>query len=112
MYLDELGSLSNCIVKRKVHSCLIKTIKTVANGEISNSLFFKCGGNMKLLLKEIAVNRKVFIMLFIGFVLTILPLLIAISIRDYYDDKFYERKNGYFNHYYSIQLTSIGGIKF
>ncbi|MGG0153384.1 ABC transporter permease [Bacillus mycoides] len=67
---------------------------------------------MNLILKEIAVNRKVFIMLFIGFVLTILPLLIAISIRDYYDDKFYERKNGYFNHYYSIQLTSIGELNF
>lgn len=112
MYLDELGSLSNCIVKRKVHSCLIKTIKTVANGEISNSLFFKCGGNMKLLLKEIAVNRKIFIMLLIGFVLTILPILIAISTREYYDEKFYERKNGYFKYYYSIHLTSKGELSF
>jgi putative ABC transport system permease protein len=67
---------------------------------------------MNLILKEIAVNRKVFIMLFIGFILTILPILIAISIRDYYDEKFYEHKNGYFNYYYSIQLTSIGELSF
>jgi putative ABC transport system permease protein len=67
---------------------------------------------MKLILKEVAANRKIFIMLFIGFILTILPILIAISIRDYYDEKFYERKNGYFNHYYSIQLTSIGELSF
>ncbi|MCC2473787.1 ABC transporter permease, partial [Bacillus pacificus] len=43
---------------------------------------------MNLILKEIAVNRKIFIMLFIGFTLTILPILIAMSIRDYYDEKF------------------------
>ncbi|MED1268753.1 FtsX-like permease family protein [Bacillus mycoides] len=67
---------------------------------------------MNLILKEIAVNRKVFIMLFIGFVLTILPILIAISIRDYYDEKFYDSKNGHFNYYYSIQLTSIGELSF
>ncbi|MFD6508969.1 MULTISPECIES: ABC transporter permease [unclassified Bacillus (in: firmicutes)] len=67
---------------------------------------------MKLLLKEIAVNRKIFIMLFIGFVLTILPMLIAMSIRDYYDEKFYEYKNGYFHYYYSIQLTSFGELDF
>ncbi|PES74856.1 ABC transporter permease [Bacillus cereus] len=67
---------------------------------------------MKLLLKEIAVNRKIFIMLFIGFVLTILPILIAMSIRDYYDEKFYEYKNGYFKYYYSIQLTSFGELDF
>ena len=47
---------------------------------------------MNLILKEIAVNIKIFIMLFIGFTLTILPILIAMSIRDYYDEKFYEYK--------------------
>ncbi|MED2092221.1 ABC transporter permease, partial [Bacillus thuringiensis] len=35
------------------------------------------GGYMNLILKEIAVNIKIFIMLFIGFTLTILPILIA-----------------------------------
>ncbi|WP_337692280.1 MULTISPECIES: ATP-binding cassette domain-containing protein [Bacillus cereus group] len=67
---------------------------------------------MNLILKEIAVNRKIFIMLLIGFVLTILPILIAISTRDYYDEKFYERKNGYFKYYYSIHLTSKGELSF
>lgn len=67
---------------------------------------------MKLVLKEIVANIKIFIMLFIGFVLTILPILIAISTRGYYDEKFYEGKNGYFKYYYSIQLTDIGEIDF
>ncbi|KXY32484.1 FtsX-like permease family protein [Bacillus sp. TH22] len=67
---------------------------------------------MNLVLKEIAVNKKIFIMLFIGFVLTILPILIAISTRDYYDEKFYDSKNGYFNYYYSIQLTGMGELNF
>ncbi|EJS69340.1 ABC transporter permease [Bacillus cereus] len=67
---------------------------------------------MRLLLKEIAVNKKIFIMLFIGFTLTILPILIAMSIRDYYHEKFYEYKNGYFKYYYSIQLTSFGELDF
>ncbi|HDR4565558.1 ABC transporter permease [Bacillus paranthracis] len=67
---------------------------------------------MNLILKEIAVNRKIFIMLFIGFTLTILPILIAMSIRDYYDEKFYEYKNGYFKYYYTVQLTSFGELDF
>ncbi|TKA05564.1 ABC transporter permease [Bacillus thuringiensis] len=67
---------------------------------------------MNLILKEIAVNIKIFIMLFIGFTLTILPILIAMSIRDYYDEKFYEYKNGYFKYYYAIQLTSFGELDF
>jgi len=70
------------------------------------------GGYMNLILKEIAVNRKIFIMLFIGFTLTILPILIAMSIRDYYDEKFYEYKNGYFKYYYTVQLTSFGELDF
>ncbi|ASI78430.1 FtsX-like permease family protein [Bacillus pacificus] len=67
---------------------------------------------MNLILKEIAVNKKLFSMLFIGFVLTILPILIAISTRDYYDEKFYDSKNGYFNYYYSIELTGMGELNF
>ncbi|MCW1240615.1 MULTISPECIES: ABC transporter permease [Bacillus] len=67
---------------------------------------------MNLILKEIAVNRKIFIMLFIGFTLTILPILIAMSIRDDYDEEFYERKHGYFKYYYSVQLTSFGELDF
>ena len=47
---------------------------------------------MNLVLKEIVVNKTIFIMLFIGFVLTIWPILIAISTRDYYDEKFYDSK--------------------
>ncbi len=43
---------------------------------------------MNLVLKEIVVNKTIFIMLFIGFVLTIWPILIAMSTRDYYDEKF------------------------
>ncbi|OFD92344.1 hypothetical protein BWGOE13_30560 [Bacillus mycoides] len=67
---------------------------------------------MNLVLKEIVVNKTIFIMLFIGFVLTIWPILIAMSTRDYYDEKFYDRKNGYFNYYYSVQLTNIGELNF
>lgn len=63
---------------------------------------------MNLVLKEIVVNKTIFIMLFIGFVLTIWPILIAISTRDYYDEKFYDSKNGYFNYYYSVRLTNMG----
>ena len=46
------------------------------------------------------------------FTLTILPILIAMSIRDYYDEKFYEYKNGYFKYYYTVQLTSFGELDF
>lgn len=67
---------------------------------------------MNLVLKEIVVNKTIFIMLFIGFVLTIWPILIAISTRDYYDEKFYDSKNGYFNYYYSVRLTNMGEINF
>lgn len=67
---------------------------------------------MNLVLKEIVVNKTIFIMLFIGFVLTIWPILIAMSTRDYYDEKFYDSKNGYFNYYYSVQLTNMGEINF
>ncbi|PFB94873.1 ABC transporter permease [Bacillus cereus] len=67
---------------------------------------------MNLVLKEIAVNKAIFIMLFIGFVLTIWPILIAMSTRDYYNEKFYDSKNGYFNYYYSIQLTGMGELNF
>ena len=35
-------------------------------------------------------------------------ILIAISTRDYYDEKFYDSKNGYFNYYYSVRLTNMG----
>ena len=37
-----------------------------------------------------------------------MPILIAISTRDYYDEKFYDSKNGYFNYYYSVRLTNMG----
>lgn len=47
---------------------------------------------MNLVLKEIVVNKTIFIMLFIAFVLTIWPILIAMSTKDYYDEKFYDRK--------------------
>ena len=46
---------------------------------------------MNLVLKEIVANKTIFIMLFIGFVLTIWPIL-AMSTRDYYDEKFYDSK--------------------
>ncbi|MGQ0440910.1 ABC transporter permease, partial [Bacillus sp. B-TM1] len=39
-------------------------------------------------------------------------ILIAMSTRDYYDEKFYDSKNGYFNYYYSVQLTNMGEINF
>lgn len=63
---------------------------------------------MNLILKEIAVNRKVFIMLFIGFTLTILPILIAMSIRDYYDEKFYEYKMVILNITILFSLLALG----
>ncbi|ADY22259.1 ABC transporter permease [Bacillus paranthracis] len=67
---------------------------------------------MNLVIKEIVVNKAIFIMLFIAFVLTIWPILIAMSTKDYYDERFYDSKNGYFNYYYSVQLTNMGEFNF
>ena len=43
-------------------------------------------------IKRNSGEKTIFIMLFIGFVLTIWPILIAMSTRDYYDEKFYDSK--------------------
>lgn len=62
---------------------------------------------MRQILKDIWISKKIFIMLLIGFLLTILPILIAFSTQSYYDDRFYDSKSGYFKYYYSIHLTNM-----
>ncbi|WP_018753131.1 ABC transporter permease [Paenibacillus sanguinis] len=62
---------------------------------------------MRQIVKGILASKKIFVMLFIGFLLTIFPILIALSTQNYYDEHFYHSKNGFFNYYYSIILTNI-----
>lgn len=67
-------------------------------------------GNMRQIIQAIWINKKIFIMLFLGFLLTILPILVALSTQKYYDQHFYYSKNGEFRHYYSINLSQIEGL--
>ena len=62
---------------------------------------------MRRILKDILTNKGLFSMLFIGFTLTILPILIAVSTRQYYNDRFYDSKSGHFEYYYSVKLSRI-----
>lgn len=62
---------------------------------------------MRQIVKDLFVSKKIFTMLFIGFLLTIIPILIALSTKNYYDEQFYDSKNGLFNYYYSINLTNM-----
>ncbi|RAW19307.1 ABC transporter permease [Paenibacillus taichungensis] len=62
---------------------------------------------MRQILRAILASKKIFILLFIGFVLTTLPFLIALSTQSYYDEHFYHSKNGYFKNYYSVTLTNF-----
>lgn len=62
---------------------------------------------MRQILNDIWISKKIFIMLFFGFLLTILPILIALSTQSYYDEHFYQSKNGYFNYYYALKMDRI-----
>lgn len=62
---------------------------------------------MRHIVKSIFVSKKIFTLLFLGFLLTIIPILIALSTKSYYDDRFYDSKNGFFHYYYSIHMTKI-----
>lgn len=62
---------------------------------------------MRRILKDILTNKGLFSMLFIGFTLTILPILIAVSTRQYYNDRFYDSKSGHFKYYYSVKLSRM-----
>lgn len=63
------------------------------------------------ILKEIRSNKSIFFMLFIGFLLSILSISIAISTNDYYTQQFYAQKSGYFKYAYSILLDDTGNIE-
>lgn len=65
---------------------------------------------MRQTLREIWVSKKIFSILFLGFLLTIVPLQIASSTRHFYDGQFYHSKHGFFHYYYSINLTNITTI--
>lgn len=65
---------------------------------------------MRQTVRDIAANKGIFFMLFIGFLFTILPTQIAISTQQYYDEQFYHSKNGFFKYYYSVQLTNIQSV--
>ncbi|MDT3428259.1 putative ABC transport system permease protein [Paenibacillus forsythiae] len=62
---------------------------------------------MRRILNDIWISKKIFTMLFIGFLLTLLPILIALSTRNYYDEHFYYSINGHYKYYYSITLQNI-----
>lgn len=49
-------------------------------------------------------------MLFFGFLLTVIPILIALSTQSYYDEHFYHSKNGHFKYYYSVEISNIKDI--
>ncbi|MGG4132158.1 ABC transporter permease [Paenibacillus illinoisensis] len=65
---------------------------------------------MRNILKDILASKKIFTILFIGFLLTTLPILIALSTQSYYDDHFYHSKNGYFKNYTSVKLTNFQNL--
>lgn len=67
---------------------------------------------MRLIFNDIWINKKIFAMLFLGFVLTILPILIALSTQEYYDKIFYYSKNGKYEHYYSVTLTNMTQVNY
>ncbi|WP_172255057.1 hypothetical protein [Saccharibacillus deserti] len=61
---------------------------------------------MRQVLKAILASKKIFSMLFIGFLLTVLPILVALSTQRYYDEHFYHSKNGHIQNYYSVTLKN------
>ncbi len=65
---------------------------------------------MRRIIQDIWISKKIFIMLFIGFLFTIWPILIALSTQNFYDEHFYHSKNGHFKHYYSVKLTNLKEI--
>ncbi|MHA6480759.1 FtsX-like permease family protein [Paenibacillus sp. strain BS8-2] len=67
---------------------------------------------MRQIVKEIWISRNIFAMLFLGFLLTIIPLLIALSTYQYYNDHFYHQKNGVFKYNYALDLKDIQKLEF
>ncbi|MDQ0722443.1 putative ABC transport system permease protein [Paenibacillus sp. W4I10] len=65
---------------------------------------------MRQILKAIFVSKKIFTIIFIGFLLTTLPILIALSTQSYYEEHFYHSKNGHFKNYYSVTLTNFQNV--
>lgn len=65
---------------------------------------------MRSVFSDMLATKKVFVMLFIGFLLALLPLLIAFSTQIYYNQHFYESKNGYFKYYTGLTLTKLQGL--
>lgn len=65
---------------------------------------------MRQIIQAIWINKKIFIMLFFGFLFTVLPILIALSTQKYYDEHFYYSKHGKFKYYYSVNITKIKEI--
>ncbi|MBW4839922.1 MAG: ABC transporter permease [Paenibacillaceae bacterium] len=62
---------------------------------------------MRQILKEVWINRKMFTMLVVGFLFTILPMQIALSTQSYFDDLYYDSINGHFRYYYTLELTNL-----
>lgn len=67
---------------------------------------------MRHIFNDIWINKKIFVMLFLGFVLTVLPILISLSTQEYYDKIFYYSKNGKYEHYYSATLTNMNQVNY
>ncbi|WP_059040823.1 FtsX-like permease family protein [Paenibacillus rubinfantis] len=65
---------------------------------------------MRQIIQDIFISRKIFIMLFVGFLFTILPIQIALSTQSFFDEIFYDSLNGHFRYYYSLELTNLNEI--
>ncbi|MCH1642510.1 ABC transporter permease [Paenibacillus timonensis] len=65
---------------------------------------------MRQIIQDIFIGRKIFIMLFVGFLFTILPIQIALSTQSYFDEIFYDSLNGHFRYYYSLEITNLKEI--
>lgn len=66
---------------------------------------------MRQILKEVWINRRMFTMLVVGFLFTLLPMQIALSTQSYFDDIYYDSINGHFRYYYSLELMNLKELK-
>lgn len=66
---------------------------------------------MRQIIKEVGINRKLFAMLMVGFLFTLLPMQIALSTQSNFDDIYYDSINGHFRYYYTLELTNLESLK-
>lgn len=66
---------------------------------------------MRQIIKEVGINRKLFAMLMVGFLFTLLTMQIALSTQSNFDDIYYDSINGHFRYYYTLELTNLESLK-